>query len=112
MHYKRFLLLAFLLGILGGCGSERTPTQNNSNNIEVSLTDGLVEFGTSIGKELADQNPELLSQFENSPLHNAASYGELEEAESLLKNGANVNQQDHFGNTPLHHVATYTLKNE
>ncbi len=39
------------------------------------------------------------------PLHRAAFYGNLEQVQSLLNAGANVNAVDKYGFTPLHRAA-------
>ena len=48
------------------------------------------------------------SQGRNStPLHLAAGYNNLEVAEYLLENGADVNAQDKGGLIPLHNASSY-----
>ena len=48
------------------------------------------------------------SQGRNStPLHLAAGYNNLEVAEFLLENGADVNAQDKGGLIPLHNASSY-----
>ena len=51
------------------------------------------------------------SQGRNStPLHLAAGYNNLEVAEYLLENGADVNAQDKGGLIPLHNASSYGEK--
>ena len=43
----------------------------------------------------------------STPLHLAAGYNNLEVAEYLLENGADVNAQDKGGLIPLHNASSY-----
>ena len=43
----------------------------------------------------------------STPLHLAAGYNNVEVAEFLLENGADVNAQDKGGLIPLHNAASY-----
>ena len=43
----------------------------------------------------------------STPLHLAAGYNNLEVAEFLLENGADVNAQDKGGLIPLHNASSY-----
>ena len=42
-----------------------------------------------------------------TPLHQVCEFGNLYYAKTLIENGANINTQDNFGNTPLHSASYY-----
>lgn len=63
---------------------------------QLITTEKLLEFGA---------NPNLLAKNYVSPLHLAAASGHHEIVRLLISRGAEVNQMDILGNTPLHYAA-------
>ena len=54
---------------------------------------------------LFSANPNQMGEDYDTPLHRAADNGRLEVVQLLVQNGANVNAQNLYGNTPLHLIS-------
>ncbi|CAG0883067.1 unnamed protein product [Cyprideis torosa] len=79
---------------------------------EAALLEASKKGSVSRVKNLVTLSPAMIncrdSQGRNStPLHLAAGYNNLEVAEYLLENGADVNAQDKGGLIPLHNASSY-----
>lgn len=54
----------------------------------------------------ADESPHAKIETKYYPLHTAAQVNAVKEIGLLHKNGANANEEDHFGQTPMHVAAS------
>lgn len=74
-----------------------------SDNIWVAAADNKIEIVKSL-IESGKYSPNSADPNGFTPIHAAASYGNIELLDYLLNNGGDVNIQDSDGDTPLHHT--------
>ena len=74
--------------------------------IELMTQDmGGMEKTISMAKTLLDESINAKDDYRNAKLHHASINGQFEDAEILIKLGADVNSRDHLQRTPLHLAA-------
>lgn len=80
-----------------------TLSKSMSENIWVAAADNQTDTVKSL-IESGRFSPNSADPNGFTPIHAAASYGNVDLLRYLLQNGGNVNVQDKDGDTPLHHV--------
>ena len=99
---KHLLFTTIAAVVLVGCG----PLESTFFSIHDAAKDGDVD---SV-KKFLDQGVDINSQagrWGNTPLHEAAFWGNVQVVRLLISEEANVDAKDYYGCTPLHDAVDY-----
>jgi ankyrin repeat protein len=88
----------------GSRATQTIPLQLAIRNRDAAMVQALLEAGAKVDTRVPRTLRTPLANTDDSPLHEAATIGNLDIARVLLASSARVNITNHAGLTPLHHA--------